>query len=88
MNPESHREFGDSGDQLQAPIPLEPGASFVYRPSLMLLNAAQLAERSYPMTVRVQLAIRGQNVEFDFPAEFTYSRDPKSRTLRRVDGRR
>ena len=48
MNPESHREFGDSGDQLQAPIPLEPGASFVYRPSLMLLNAAQLAERSCP----------------------------------------
>src|SRR3989442_7820170 len=72
-----------SGDQLQAPIPLEPGASFVYRPSLMLLNAAQLAERSYPMTVRVQLAIRGQNVEFDFPAEFTYSRDPKSRTTLR-----
>jgi len=71
-----------SGDQLQAPIPLEPGASIVYRPSLMLLNAAQLAERSYQLTVRVQLAIRDENVEFDFPAEFTYSRDPKLRTLR------
>jgi hypothetical protein len=77
-----------SGDQLKAPIPLEPGASIVYRPSLMLLNAAQLAERSYPMIVRVQLAIRDRNVEFDFPTEFTYSRDPKLRTLRRVDGRR
>jgi hypothetical protein len=71
-----------SGDQLQAPIPLEPGASIVYRPSLTLLNAAQLAEQSYPVTVRVQLAIRDENVEFDFPAEFTYSRDPKLRTLR------
>ena len=71
-----------SGDQLQAPIPLEPGASIVYRPSLTLLNAAQLAERSYPMTVRVQLAIRDENVEVDFPAEFTYSRDPKLRILR------
>ena len=71
-----------SGDQLQAPIPLEPGASIVYRPSLVLLNAAQLAERSYPLTVRVQLTIRDENVEFDFPAEFTYSRDPKLRTLR------
>jgi hypothetical protein len=77
-----------SGDQLQKPIPLEPGASFVYRPSLMLLNAAQLAERSYPMTVKVQLTIRGEDVEFEFPAEFTYSRDPKLRTLRRMDGRR
>ena len=77
-----------SGDQLRAPIPLEPGASFVYRPSLMLLNAAQLAERSYPVTVRVQLAVGDRNVEFDFPAEFTYAREPKLRTLRMLDGRR
>lgn len=54
----------------------------------MVLNAAQLAGRTYPMTIRVQLAIRDENVEFDFPAEFTRSRDPKSGTLRRVDGRR
>ena len=73
-----------SGGQLQAPIPLEPGASFVYRPSLMLLNAAQLAERSYPLTVRVQLGIRDDEIEFDFPAEFKYSVDPKLRTLRKL----
>ena len=71
-----------SGDQLKAPIPLEPGASFVYRPSLMLLNAAQLAEQSYPLTVRIQLGVRDDEIEFDFPAEFAYSREPKSRTLR------
>jgi hypothetical protein len=73
-----------SGDQLQAPIPLEPRASIVYRPSLMLLNAAQLTERSYPVTVRVQVTVRDEDMEFDFPAEFTYSRDPHLRTLRRV----
>jgi hypothetical protein len=71
-----------SGDQLKAPIPLEPGASFVYRPSLMLLNAAQLAERRYPLTVKVQLGMGDDEIEFEFPAEFAYSRDPKSRTLR------
>jgi hypothetical protein len=70
-----------SGDQLQAPIPLEPGATFVYRPSLVLLNAAQLDARSYPLTVRVQLATRDADVEIDFPAEFTYSAEPKRRTL-------
>lgn len=68
---------------LSPPLLLEPGVTRTHQIRVTLLNAAQLAERTYPVTFRIILDTTDGVVTAEFPAELEYSRDPTRRVLRR-----
>ena len=76
-----HEAFSGS-TVLTPPLRIEPGASASYQAAVMLLNANQLPERTYALVFRVTVEWEDGDVDYEFPTEFEYARDPMSRVLR------
>jgi hypothetical protein len=67
---------------LQPPLRIDPGNRASYRAAVMLLNANQLPERTYALTLRVRVEREDGTSTIEFPAEFQYTREPATRVLR------
>ena len=68
--------------ELDPPLLVEPGNSLTYQAAVTLLNATQLQEGTHPMVLRVRIEQNGEEVTYEFPAEFDHSQDPARRAVR------
>jgi hypothetical protein len=53
-----------------------------YQAAVTLLNATQLQPGRHPMVLRVRIEQNGDEVAYQFPAEFDQSLEPSRRALR------
>jgi hypothetical protein len=68
--------------ELDPPLVVEPGNSLTYQAAVTLLNATQLQPGRHPMVLRVRIEQNGDEVAYQFPAEFDQSLEPSRRALR------
>jgi hypothetical protein len=68
--------------ELDPPLVVEPGNSLTYQAAVTLLNALQLSSGRHPMVLRVRIEQNGEEVTYEFPAEFDQSQQPQQRALR------
>jgi hypothetical protein len=68
--------------ELDPPLVVEPGNSLTYQAAVTLLNATQLQPGRHPMVLLVRIEQNGEEVAYQFPAEFDQSPDPSRRALR------
>lgn len=68
--------------ELDPPLVVEPGNSLTYQAAVTLLNATQLQEGSHPLVLRVRIERDGDEVTYEFPAEFDHSPDASRRAIR------
>ncbi len=68
--------------ELDPPLVVKPGTSLTYQAAVTLLNAAQLQEGAHPLVLRVRIERDGEEVAYEFPAEFDHSREASRRALR------
>ena len=68
--------------ELDPPLVLEPGSSLTYQAAVTLLNALQLQPGRHAMVLRVRIQRNGEDVTYEFPAEFDQSQQPDRRALR------
>jgi hypothetical protein len=68
--------------ELDPPLVVEPGSSLTYQAAVTLLNAVQLQAGPHAMVLRVRVDQNGEEVTYEFPAEFQQSQQPQQRALR------
>jgi hypothetical protein len=68
--------------ELDPPLVVEPGSSLTYQAAVTLLNALQLQPGRHPMVLRVRIEQNGDEVAYEFPAEFDQAQQPLERALR------
>jgi hypothetical protein len=68
--------------ELDPPLVVQPGTSLTYQAAVTLLNATQLQEGAHPLVLRVRIDRDGDEVAYEFPAEFDHSQDASRRALR------
>jgi hypothetical protein len=68
--------------ELDPPLVVEPGNSLTYQAAVTLLNATQLQPGTHPMRLRVRIERNGEEVTYEFPAEFDHAQDPARRAVR------
>jgi hypothetical protein len=68
--------------ELNPPLVVEPGSSLTYQAAVTLLNAIQLQQGTHPMVLRVRIEQNGEEMIYEFPAEFDQSQQPHQRALR------
>jgi len=68
--------------ELNPPLVVTPGSSLSYQAQATLLNAAQLQEGTRRLVFRVRIEQNGEEVVYEFPAQFDHARDPARRALR------
>lgn len=68
--------------ELEPPLVVEPGSSLTYQAAVTLLNAIQLQPGMHMVVLRVRLDQNGEEVTYEFPAEFDQSAEPQRRAIR------
>jgi hypothetical protein len=68
--------------ELHPPLVVEPGSSLTYQAAVTLLNAIQLQRGTHPLVLRVRIEQNGDEVAYEFPAEFDQSQEPGRRAIR------
>jgi len=68
--------------ELDPPLVVEPGSSLTYQAAVILLNAIQLQPGTHAMVLRVRIDQNGDEVSYEFPAEFDQSAEPHQRAIR------
>jgi hypothetical protein len=68
--------------ELDPPLIVEPGSSLTYQAAVTLLNATQLQGGRHAIVLRVRIDQNGDEVTYEFPAEFEQSTEPQQRALR------
>jgi hypothetical protein len=68
--------------ELNPPLVVTPGSSLSYQAQATLLNATQLQPGTRALTLRVRIEQNGEEVLYEFPAQFDHDLDPARRALR------
>ena len=68
--------------ELDPPLVVEPGSRLTYQAAVTLLNAVQLQQGPHPMVLRVRIDQNGEEVTYEFPAEFDHAPEPHQRAIR------